>query len=119
MDNRSRRTPVAAALLVALLLVVALGGAAGARPAGPAAETPPVFLRSWGGEGDVISRPGGMAIAGTMLTIANGELYRITRHDLGSRAFTTWGGFGVAPGSFSGRPSSVAFDSAGNLYVSD
>ena len=119
MDNRSRRTPVAAALLVALLLVVALGGAAGARPAGPAAESPPVFLRSWGGEGNVISRPGGMAIAGTMLTIANLELYRITRHDLGSRAFTTWGGFGVAPGSFSGRPSSVAFDSAGNLYVSD
>ena len=122
MDIRSRRIAVGAALLVALLLVLALGGAAGARPAGPAAEAPPVFLRSWGGEGDFVRRAGDLIVVRrpelTIIT-ANSILNRITLFNVAGNTFTNWGRLGDQPGQFFNDPGGIAMDGAERIYVTD
>lgn len=77
-----------------------------------------VFYRSWGGEGNQIRYPAGLAVDPEgNLYIANDGLNRVTVIS-NERATVTWGGFGSDAGEFS-SPVDVAFDANGNLFVVD
>ncbi len=78
-----------------------------------------VFYRSWGGEGNQLRDPRGIAIdQNGRIYIANNGINRITVILPIERTMVTWGGFGSDDGEFS-SPVDVAIDNNGNLFVVD
>jgi len=76
-----------------------------------------VFRRSWGGEGDRLIEPPGVAIGPT------GAIYLLAQDHVviiqpGERIFNRFGGTGSGAGQFS-SPYGIAVDGDGNVYVAD
>ena len=111
MNARFFRVAGLAMVLASIILV----GNALARPT---VGEQPVFLRAWGGEGEFLRRPNGLAVDDDKtIYVANSILKRITRlYTDGS--FLNWGEAGLGPGKFDEGPEGIVLDN-GRLYVVD
>ena len=77
-----------------------------------------VFERSWGGEGNVLITPQGVAVGlNNKIYVANANLHRITIFDPVEKTYQNFGSFGYGNGLIE-YPRGIAVDADGNILVS-